>query len=98
MVAENPESIFTRITAAEQRGDFNLASQLREHLVTNYPDSAQAKELAQLPPPNVQLVRVIDFDVPFVSLVRFLIKVAIAAIPAAIIISAGVAIVAGVMS
>lgn len=47
---------------------------------------------------NKQPVSVVDFDIPFWSMVRFLIKFAIAAIPAAVILTAITSIVFGILS
>jgi len=48
--------------------------------------------------PDKQPVSVVDFDIPFWSMVRFLIKFAFAAIPAAVILTAISSIVFGILS
>lgn len=53
------------------------------------------------PPPPVQTVRIVDLDLPFWHIVVFLIKVSLAAVPAALIVALiglfGFAILSGVL-
>src|SRR5262245_2690685 len=94
MAVDDPKQIAERIAAAEEAGESNLAAELRRHLIQNHLDSPEAKAIAGPGGSQVyatatepQLVRVVDVDIKFMTMVGLFVKAAIAAIPAAIIVA-----------
>lgn len=90
MDAEDPRTTLDKANAAAAAGDGAGAKELLRSIIDNYPHSREAVVARQALSgaraiEKVQLVRVVDFDVSFWSMVVLFVKAAIAAIPAVFI-------------
>lgn len=94
MPTGNPEAakLLDRAEAAANGGDAGLARALLRKVVTDYPESKEAqvaqKSLAtESEVARATLVRVVDVDIGFWTMVMLFVKAAFALIPAAIIVT-----------
>lgn len=105
MAVDDPKALLERANSAADGGNAVLAQDLLRTLIANHPNSPEATTAratidgspALLSAGRIQVVRVADLDIAFMTMIGLFLKAAFAMIPAVIVLAIIWAVVAGVV-